>query len=82
MKSPVANEPVLLATVVSILTWLAGRYGIMLDPGQASAAAGAVLLIGGLFARQLVRPVAKDAAPEVPSPTSQETARPDPSQAA
>ena len=59
----VAREPVLLAVVASILTAVGARYGISLTPEQAGAAAGAVLVVGGVLARQLVRPTAKDQPP-------------------
>lgn len=68
MKNPVASEPVLLAAVASILTWLGARYGISLTPEQASTAAGAVLVVGGVFARQLVRPTVKDQPPPPVAP--------------
>ncbi len=61
--NPISNEPVAVAAVASILTWIATRYGLKVDPQQASEAAGIVLLVAGAFARQLVRPVAKDPNP-------------------
>jgi hypothetical protein len=59
VKSPIAREPVLVAALASALTWLGAKYGINVDPAQATAIAGAVLLVGTLFARQQVTPVAK-----------------------
>jgi hypothetical protein len=61
--NPISNEPVLAAVLASVITWIAAKYAVKVDPQQASEAAGVVLLIGGVFARQLVRPVAKDEEP-------------------
>lgn len=57
--NPVAREPVLVAALASIITWALARYGVKVDPQQASEAAGIVLLVAGVFARQLVKPTAK-----------------------
>ena len=70
-RNPISNEPVLVAALASILTWVATRYGLKVDPQQASEAAGFVLLVGGAFARQLVWPTAKlpkDDKPPPPTP--------------
>jgi len=65
--NPVSNEPVLLAAVASVVVWVAARRGLDLTADQASVVAGIVLTLGGVFARQLVRPIAKDA-PAAPPP--------------
>ena len=57
--NPIAREPVLIATLASIISWLAAKYAIKVSPEQASEIAGVVLLIAGGFARQLVTPTAK-----------------------
>lgn len=58
--NPVAREPVAVIVLAAIITWALAHYGVDIDPAKASGAAGVVLLVGGAFARQLVRPVAKD----------------------
>lgn len=57
--NPIAKEPVLTGALASIIVWLAGRYGLNVDPTMASAAAGAVLVIVSGFTRQLVTPTSK-----------------------
>ncbi len=69
--NPVAQEPVLLTAVASAATWALARYGVKVDPQQASEIAGVVLLLGGAFARQLVTPTAKvEAKPQLYATTS------------
>jgi hypothetical protein len=58
--NPIAREPVLVVVLAAIITWVGGRQGLKVDPQIATEAAAAVLIIGGVFARQLVRPTAKD----------------------
>ena len=61
--NPIAKEPVAVAGLAAIITWVAAKYGAKVDPQLASEAAGIVLVIASGFARQLVRPVAKEEAP-------------------
>jgi hypothetical protein len=69
--NPIASEPLVVATIATGITWFGARYGINVDPAPATAIAGAVLLVGTLFARQQVTPVAKvDAENQKPVDTS------------
>lgn len=52
------KEPVAIAILVPIVIWLAAHFGLKVDEDAASAIAGAVLVILGVFARQTVTPVA------------------------
>ena len=61
--NPVAREPILTTVVAALIAWAAARYGFKVSPDQAAALAGAVLVVAGPYARQLVRPVAKDEVP-------------------
>ncbi len=64
--NPVAREPVVVGVLAAVLTWVGARYGVRVDPQQASEAAGVVLLVAAPFVRQLVRPVARDLGRPVP----------------
>jgi hypothetical protein len=57
--NPIAREPIVVAALAAIISWVAAKYAIKVDPQQASEIAGVVLLIAGGFARQLVTPTAK-----------------------
>ncbi len=60
----IAREPVLIAALASVVTWLLAKYGINLSPQQASEISGVVLAVTVGFARQAVTPTAK-APPQV-----------------
>lgn len=53
-----AKEPVSVAVIVPIIVWVVTYFGIDMDEATATAIAGGVLAILGLFARQKVTPVA------------------------
>jgi hypothetical protein len=53
------REPISVSTLVTILTWVATKYGIGLDPGTATAIAVVVFAVGQAVARQLSVPLAK-----------------------
>ncbi len=57
--NPIAREPVLIAALASVVTWLLAKYGINLSPQQASEISGVVLAVTVGFARQAVTPTAK-----------------------
>lgn len=58
-EGPALNkEPVATATIVPIIIWCAAHFGFDVDEDGATAIAGAVLVILGLFARQTVTPLA------------------------
>jgi len=54
--NPIEREPVLVAALAAILTFLAGRYGLELTGEQAAGAAAMTLSLLAPFARQLVSP--------------------------
>lgn len=55
---PLNKEPVTLAVLVPIIVWCAVHFGFDVDEDGATAIAGGVLVILGLFARQTVTPLA------------------------
>ncbi len=66
--NPVAHEPVLTALLAAAIAWAAARYGMKVTPDQATVLAGIVAGVAAPYARQLVRPTAKDRpARDVPS---------------
>ena len=58
--NPIAHEPVLTAVVAAVVAWAAARYGFKITPDQSTEIAAVVLALVSPYARQLVRPVAKD----------------------
>lgn len=52
------KEPVATAVIVPIIVWCATYFGLDIDENAATAVAGGVLVVLGLFARQTVTPLA------------------------
>lgn len=53
-----SKEPVTAAVLVPVIVWLATYFGFNVDEETATAIAGALLVLIGLFARQRVTPLA------------------------
>lgn len=53
----IQNEPVMTAAIVTVLTWIAARFGSNLDTQTATAFALIVLVIASWVARRFSTPV-------------------------
>lgn len=63
-----ANEPVLVGVLVSILTALAAKYGFHADASSITEIASAVVAVVGVVVRHYVTPTKKAPAPVPPVP--------------
>lgn len=55
----IKNEPILVSTITTIVSWVAAKFALDMDATTATAIATVVLLVGGWLARRFSVPSAK-----------------------
>ena len=59
MPNPITNEPISLASITTIISYIATRWGLGFDAATSAAVALVVMGLAGVLARTLSTPLAK-----------------------